>query len=185
MRCRADRRSDPTPNDSPSEAKGTDASVARLGLGLAAQLAGKLSPTHALPRVQRLRLLRRRDWNGRRSRRSRSRNWRRCTRSRRSASQRRGWTPCLLRVQSGQLRRWVRRPAEAALAGATEAPGLAGAASGERCRSSWVKITFPPTPTTSAEMAAPTKIRAGTAIAQSITKSAALRVAYNSRRVLL
>jgi hypothetical protein len=72
--------------------------------------------------------------------------------------------------------------AEAALA---EASGLARAASGERCRSSWVKIAFPPTPTTSAEMAAPTKIRAGTAIAQSITKSTAPRAACNSRRVLL
>jgi hypothetical protein len=75
--------------------------------------------------------------------------------------------------------------AEAALTGATEASGLAGAASAERCRSSWVKIAFPPTPTTSAEMAAPTKIRAGTAIAQSITKSTAPRAACNSRRVLL
>jgi hypothetical protein len=82
-------------------------------------------------------------------------------------------------------RQRVRRPAEAALAGATEALGLAGAASGERCRSSWVKIAFPPTPTTSAKMAAPTKIRAGTAIAQSITKSTVPRAAYNSRRVLL
>ena len=35
MGCRADRRSDPTPNDSPSEAKGPDASVACLGLGRA------------------------------------------------------------------------------------------------------------------------------------------------------